>query len=311
MKANNTDNLFKRLLTYQKERFPLILNGIVIAVFTFSAISYSRICSEKTGFIDSVDYIFGFLITLSLFLMVRILDEFKDKADDAKYRKYLPVPRGLIKLKTLKLIGFIVVAIQLVIVLFFQLDMWYLYLIVIAYLSLMTVEFFISDWLKKNQMVYILSHMFIMPLIDIYASGLDWLLEGTTPSFGLTWFFLVSYFNGIVLEFGRKMKIPEHEEEGVVSYTKLYGTTKAPLYWMLFLTVTYGFTLAASSYANFGTYAYVTFTTVFLISIIPAILFIKKPTKQKAKMIEIASAFWTFLMYLGLGAIPMLNNLLY
>ena len=310
MKATNSDNLFKRLLTYQKERFPLILNGIVIAVFTFSAISYSRICSGKTGFVDYKDYLFGFLVTLSLFLMVRIFDEFKDKEDDAKYRKYLPVPRGLIKLKTLKTIGIIVIAFQLAIVLIFQLDMLYLYLIAMGYLGLMTVEFFVSDWLKKNQMIYILSHMFIMPLVDVYASGIDWLLEGTTPSFGLVWFFLVSYFNGVVLEFGRKMKTVDMEEEGVVSYTKLYGTTKAPIYWMLFLAITYGFTLIASYYANFDYKAYIIFTIVFLISIIPAILFINKPTKKKAKMIEIASAFWTFLMYLLLGAIPMINQLM-
>jgi len=310
MTAKNTDHLFKRLLTYQKERFPLLLNGIVIAVFTFSAISYSRICRGKTGFVDLKDYIFGVLVTFSLFLMVRILDEFKDKEDDAKFRKYLPVPRGLIQLKTLKVIGFIVVAFQLAIVLIFQLDMIYLYLIVMGYLALMTVEFFVSDWLKKNQMIYIMSHMFIMPLVDVYASGIDWLLEGTQPSYGLFWFFLVSYFNGIVLEFGRKMKIPEMEEEGVVSYTKLYGTTKAPLYWLFFLTLTYGLTLTASYYAKFDYKAYIIFTVVFLISTIPAILFMKSPTKGKAKMIEIASAFWTFLMYLLLGAIPMINQLL-
>ena len=310
MTAKNTDNLFRRLLTYQKERFPLLLNGIVIAVFTFSAISYSRICSNKTGFVNLKDYLFGFLITFLIFLMVRILDEFKDKEDDAKYRKYLPVPRGLIKLKTLKIIGFIVVVFQLIIVVVFQLNMLYLYLIVMAYLSLMTVEFFVSDWLKQNQMIYIMSHMFIMPLVDVYASGIDWLIEGTQPSYGLVWFFLVSYFNGIVLEFGRKMKITEMEEEGVVSYTKLYGTTKAPLYWMLFLALTYGLTLTASYYANFDFKAYIIFTVVFLISTIPAILFIKYPTKGKAKMIEIASAFWTFLMYLLLGAIPMISQLL-
>jgi len=310
MKAKNTDNLLLRLITYQKERFPLLLNGVVIGVFTFSAISYSRICSGKEGFVDLKDFGLGFLVTLSVFLLVRILDEFKDKEDDAKYRKYLPVPRGLIKLKTLKVIGFIVVAVQLGIVLIFQLDMLYLYLIAMAYLGLMTVEFFVSDWLKKHQMIYILSHMFIMPLVDMYASGIDWMLEGTAPTFGLIWFFIVSYFNGIVLEFGRKMKTPEMEEEGVVSYTKLYGTTKAPIYWMLFLAVTYGFTLVASYYANFSNYAYVVFSIVFFISIIPAILFIKKPTKGKAKMIEIASAFWTLLMYLLLGAIPMITQLL-
>jgi 4-hydroxybenzoate polyprenyltransferase len=310
MKAKNSDSLLLRLLTYQKERFPLLLNGVVIGVFTFSAISYSRICSNRDGFVDLKDFGFGFLVTLSLFLLVRILDEFKDKEDDAKYRKYLPVPRGLIKLKTLKIIGFVAVVIQLSVILFFQLNMFYLYITAMAYLGLMTVEFFVSSWLKKHQMIYILSHMLIMPLVDMYASGIDWVIAGEAPSFGLVWFFIVSFFNGIVLEFGRKMKTADTEEEGVVSYTKLYGTTKAPIYWMLFLATTYGFTLTAAYYANFSTYAYFIFSGVFIISIIPAILFINKPTKGKAKTIEIASGFWTLLMYLLLGAIPMITQLL-
>ncbi len=102
MTAKNTDHLLLRLLTYQKERFPIVLNGIVIAVFTFSAISYSRICSGKSGFVDLSQFAYGYVLTFSIFLLVRILDEFKDKEDDAKYRKNLPVPRGLIKLRTLR-----------------------------------------------------------------------------------------------------------------------------------------------------------------------------------------------------------------
>ncbi len=45
--------------------------------------------------------------------------------------------------------------------------------------------------------------MFIIPLIDIYASGLDWFLAGVPPPRGLLFFFAVSYMNGIVLEIGR------------------------------------------------------------------------------------------------------------
>jgi 4-hydroxybenzoate polyprenyltransferase len=310
MTAKNTDHILLRLLTYQKERFPIVLNGIVIAVFTFSAISYSRICSGKSGFVDLSQFVYGYLLTFSIFLMVRILDEFKDKEDDAKYRKDLPVPRGLIKLSTLRNIGFVVVACQILILVCFQAEMIYLYGTVMFYLALMTVEFFVPKWLKKHQMLYILSHMFIMPLVDLYASGIDWFMEGNSPHFGLFWFVLVSYFNGIVLEFGRKMKTPEMEKKGVVTYTKLYGVIKAPIYWMLFLTATYGFTITAAYHAGYSTLAYSLFTAVYLISLIPAFLFMKTPTKGKAKMIEIASAFWTLLMYLLLGAIPMLTEIL-
>ena len=56
----------------------------------------------------------------------------------------------------------------------------------------MRVEFFVPEWLKNNQLIYVASHMIIIPLIDVYASGLDWFLEGADAPFGLLFFFAVS-----------------------------------------------------------------------------------------------------------------------
>ena len=50
--------------------------------------------------------------------------------------------------------------------------------------------------------------MLIMPLIDFYATACDWLTAGVlcrTGSSGV----LASYFNGIVIEIGRKIRAPE------------------------------------------------------------------------------------------------------
>ena len=96
----------------------------------------------------------------------------------------------------------------------------------------MRVEFFVPKWLKRNHMVYILSHMMIIPLVDLYSSGLDWELDNDVPHAGLAWFFVLSYMNGLVLEVGRKIKTPETEEEGVLSYTKYFGTRSAVLIWL-------------------------------------------------------------------------------
>ena len=100
----------------------------------------------------------------------------------------------------LKKKGIIVAILQISAIAIFQFDMLLLYVIVLCYLLLMGVEFFVPEWLKKRQLIYITSHMVIIPLIDIYASGLDWLLDGSKPHWGLAWFFCVSYVNGLVLE---------------------------------------------------------------------------------------------------------------
>ncbi len=305
------NKLFKRFWIYQKERFPLIANSIMITAFTFSAISYSRICRGETGFIDWSDFVIGIFATITLFLLVRIFDEFKDKEDDAKYRKYLPVPRGLISLKELKYIGFAVATIQIAVLAVFQIEMFLLYAVVIAYLLLMRVEFFVPKWLKSKQMIYITSHMFIIPLVDIYSSGLDWLLDGSKPHAGLLFFFAVSYSNGLLLEFGRKIRHPEGEEEGVVSYTGMYGTVGGAVLWIITLFVTMILSIVASLYAGYGALSYIIFIVFFLIFSTFGFLFIKKQTKKLSKLIEYASAGWTLLMYLALGGIPMLKNLIF
>ncbi len=307
-----TDNrsLIKRFLIYQKERFPFLAHGVMIGAFTFSAVSYSRICRGQDSFIAIPDFLIGIFATVTLFFLVRIFDEFKDKEDDAKYRTYLPVPRGLIRLTELKWIGLSVGLIQIAVIAIFQLEMLYLYLIVIGYLLLMGVEFFVPKWLKQRQILYITSHMFIIPLIDIYASGLDWRLDGGSPHWGLAWFFAVSYMNGLALEFGRKIRTPETEEEGVVSYTGLYGTKGGVVIWLLLMLTTLGLAIGASNYANYGSLAYIVLTSFYILCAIPGVLFIKNPTVKGSKWIEYASAIWTALMYLSLGGIPMLNALI-
>ena len=301
---------YRRFLIYQKERFPFLVHGIMIAAFTFSAVSYSRICRGEEGFIAIPDYLIGVFATVTLFFLVRIFDEFKDKEDDAKYRTYLPVPRGLISLKELRTIGWIVGLVQIAVIAIFQLKMLYLYIIVLGYLGLMGVEFFVPKWLKERQIIYITSHMVIIPLIDIYASGLDWLLGGDSAHWGLAWFFAVSYMNGLVLEFGRKIRTPETEEEGVISYTGMYGTRGGVANWLILLLATLGLAIGATHYANYGIIAYVILISFYILCAIPGFLFIKKPTVKLSKFIEYASALWTALMYLSLGGIPMLKELI-
>ena len=301
---------FNRFLIYQKERFPFIAHGLMIGAFTFSAVSYSRICRGESGFIPWPDFIIGVFATITLFFLVRIFDEFKDQEDDAKYRKYLPVPRGLISLQELKTIGLVVALIQISSIAIFQIEMLYLYLIVLAYLMLMGVEFFVPQWLKKRHLIYITSHMVIIPLIDIYASGLDWLLGGAEPHWGLAWFFGVSYMNGLVLEFGRKIRTPATEEEGVTSYTGLYGPKGGVVAWLLLIFLTMALAMGAVYYAGFNPIAYAILGFLFMLCSLPGWLFLSKITVKRSKYIEYASAAWTAFMYLSLGGIPMLIALL-
>ncbi len=299
-----------RLFIYMQERFPLMSHGLLITAFTFSAISYSRLSRGLIGFIVVEDFLIGLFNGLVFFLLLRICDEFKDQKEDKLYRAYLPVPRGLVSLPELKNLGLAIGILQLLSIILFQPQMLGLYFIVVGYLFLMTKEFYVPDWLKQQPLIYALSHMMIIPLIDLYSSGLDWKMEGSLMHSEMLWFMLVSYFNGLVIEIGRKIKAPDAEETGVNSYTKLYGTQRAAIIWVAVLTLTLLTALMAINKIQIGSSASIFLLGIYSLTLLPGVAFIIKPTIKKGKLLEKISGVWTISMYLILGAFPMLNNLI-
>lgn len=297
-------DFIRRFWIYQKERFPVFVHIPLIAVFSFSAIAFSRVCRGLDSFIPWSHYIVGLFISMTLFFLLRILDEFKDAEDDKQYRPHLPVPRGLVTLRELGSCGLIIVLFQVGIQLWFFPKMLILYAGILLWLFLMTMEFFIADWLRKHQFWYVTSHMCIIPFIDIYESGLDWHLDGTMPPAGLIWFFGVSFFNGIVLEIGRKIKAPDKEEHN--SYSRSFGIKKSVFLWLGMLFLTCVVACGAALFAGFGLLADLGFIALAILCAIPGWLMVQKPSIKNSKAVEISSVIWTFTMYLGLGAIPFL-----
>jgi 4-hydroxybenzoate polyprenyltransferase len=309
LQEQNSYSFIRRFFIYQKERFPFLGHGLLVTSFSFSAISYSRICRGAEGFVSLSTFLVGVATTITLFFLVRVFDEFKDAEDDASYRPHLPVPRGLISFKELAILGIVAVAIQLILNSCFFPKMLILYGSVIAYLCLMGKEFFVGEWLKKHQFWYVVSHMLIIPLIDMYASGLDWLLAGVEAPKGLIFFFIVSFMNGIVLEIGRKIRVPEKEEFN--TYSTMMGAEKATKLWILVLAITFGFSLLASWFAGYGLPGFLILLFFFIVCSMPAFLFVRRQSEKHSKFIEYASALWTIGMYLTLGGVPMLSQLLH
>jgi len=308
IQQQNARPFYRRFFIYQKERFPFVAHGSLVAAFSFSAISYSRICRGAEGFVQWPVFLIGVLMSFSLFFLVRVFDEFKDAEEDALHRSHLPVPRGLISFRELAALAALAVLLQLVLNTVFVPQMLGLYALVMGYLCLMGKEFFVARWLKKHPFWYVVSHMLIIPLIDMYACGLDWLLEGKEAPKGLLFFFAVSFMNGVVLEIGRKIRVPGKEEHN--TYSTMLGAPRATRLWMLILFATLCCSVAAAWYAGYGFTGYAILCGLFALCISPALLFLCKPTQRSSKLIEYASALWTIGMYLTLGAVPMLKQLL-
>ena len=99
----------KKWYTYQKERFPVATYGMYIFSIVFGTFCFAI---DKTYNPNWIMLLPMFAVAFLQFLMVRIVDEFKDYEEDAKYRPYRPVPRGLVTLKELGILGGICAAVQ-------------------------------------------------------------------------------------------------------------------------------------------------------------------------------------------------------
>jgi hypothetical protein len=293
-----------RWLVYQKERFPLLAHGPLVLAFSFSAVSYSSLLRGQSG-LPSGAHIFGaFLTALLFFLQLRIADEFKDFDEDSRYRPYRAVPRGLVNLKELGILGALAGAVQLGLALWLAPSLLPYLLLVWAWLALMTKEFFVHTWLKARPVVYMVSHMAIMPLIDLYATAWDWCAANAPSPHGLIWFLLVSFLNGIVIEVGRKLRAPEQEEEGVETYTALWGRKIAPAVWFGAVLTTAACALCAAWEIHFVLPVALVLSVLVALAAFASVRFAASPTQSHAKWFEPIAGVWTLCMYLSLGALP-------
>ena len=293
---------------YQRERFPLVAHGPLIAGFSASAVSYSTLLRGGHARPAAVSFIVAFTVSLGSFLLLRIADEFKDAEEDARYRPYRPVPRGLVKLGELGWIGAGVAVGQLALASRIGWPLVGLLVVTWVYFGLMSKEFFVRTWLKARPVVYLFSHMFIMPLVDWFATGCDWVHAGGGMPRGLFWFLAASFCNGIVIELGRKIRAPEQEETGVETYSYLWGRRIAVGSWLTAQGATLGCALVAAARIGFAGPVGLVLGILWLGAGVLGLAFLSPGTGQGklAKRIELYSGVWTLSLYFMLGIVPLL-----
>jgi 4-hydroxybenzoate polyprenyltransferase len=297
-------NLARRLWAYQAERFPLAAYVPLIATFTFSSAAFSRLARQAPGFIDPNLFVIGTATALAFFFLLRVLDEHKDADVDRRYRPELPVPRGLVSLAELRWVAVVMLGALLVWNGTVAPRLLWAWLAFGAWAALMTREFFVRDWLRAHIGVYLITHMAIMPMIDAYTTGLDWLVEGVPPPHGLWLFLAVTFGNGVLIEIGRKLKAPEQERDGVDTYTSAWGVRRAPVVWLVILVLTAVTAWLAARHTGAGMVTGLVLVILLLAAAIPALQFLTRPSAARARALETASGLWPIGTYLLLGGGP-------
>jgi 4-hydroxybenzoate polyprenyltransferase len=291
-----------RWLVYQKERFPLVQYGAIVAAFSYSGLCVSRMMRGVEGLPDVLAFVAAYLCSLILFFQLRVADEYKDHEEDCRYQPERPVPRGLVKLKELASLGLLGAAIQAALAFTYQQSLLLPLLLTWLYFALMSVEFFVGDWLKKRPFTYLWTHMLILLFVDIFITAFDWMKGTALPPSGLWLFLAVSFFNGVIIEIGRKIKSIDEEKPGVTSYTSAWGRRPAVFAWLAAIA-TSG-CLAVATAARLGFALPIIILTTALLACAGWIVFnfVKQPSTGKP--FESFSGLWTLITYLALGTVP-------
>jgi UbiA prenyltransferase family len=299
----------RRWIIYQRERFPLVAHGPLVAAFSFSAVGFSALVRDPQATPAWPSALVAFATALLCFLQLRIADEFKDAAEDARHRPYRPVPRGLVTLGELRIVGLGAAVVQAGLALALEPSLLAILLVVWLYFWLMSREFFVPRWLRAHPLAYMATHMLIVPLVDFYATACDWWVAGSrVPSPSLLWFLTVSLCNGFVIELGRKIRAPEDEEGGVETYSALWGRDVAAGAWVGALASAAVFALIASRHVGMTAGLLLVDVGLFGLAAWTARGFASRPAPRDGRKFEALSWAWTVCTYITLGIVPLLGG---
>jgi len=295
----------RRWWTYLQERFPPLENGLLVAVFSLSALCHSALLRGASGALTVPSMVVAFGLTLLFFFLLRVADEFKDVETDRTYRPERPVPRGLISLRELGGAGAIAAAVQLGLAAWVDGTLVWVLLGTWAYFGLMCVEFFVPEWLDRHPAMYVGSHMVVMPGIALLAAGVDWAAVGVVPPTDLAWFLGASFCGGLVFEIGRKVRAPEGERPGVETYSKAWGRSRAVSAWLFVMLLSGGLAVGAAGAVGRSPTVAGILGVGLLGGVVVGRRFLRRPTPGRAESVEQVSGLWLLILYGSVGLLPM------
>ena len=277
----------KKWYTYQKERFPVATYGMYIFSIVFGTFCFAI---DKTYNPNWIMFLPMFAVAFLQFLIVRIVDEFKDYEEDVKYRPYRPVPRGLVTLKELGILGGICAAVQVGITAILNLKGLIFLGLVWLFFGVMSKSFFIKKLVDKHILLEVTLDELLMPVLVLYLSTFV-----TSISVKLIPFLILSYLGSWIVEIARKVRCKEDEEEGVKTYTAVFGIPAATM-----IVVILEALIMIMQSIILGTKYIIPVIALYVLINIPNILFIIKQNKKLAKTVGLLANIYLIIAYISM-----------
>jgi 4-hydroxybenzoate polyprenyltransferase len=295
--------MLRRLWIYQRERFPLAAMAALALLLAAAATLFSA--RLRGAPLPAAGALCAAAVSVFLvFIQMRVFDEFKDREDDARYRPYRPVPRGLVSLAELRGVQIAASAGMIVIALALDARLLWLLAALWGYLLLMAVEFFAPVWLRARHFAYLVSHIPFGGLIALYASAFEWLPRGAHPHPALLLLAAAVLFDSTLLEIGRKIRAPRDEETGVATYSHVWGPTRATLAWLAAFALLLVFGLLAAHATGDGATFTLLMAPLALVAALCALRYLRRP--ENAKAFEPVSGVVSLALFTALGPLPVL-----
>lgn len=286
---------------YQAERFPLVSHTIAIALLFASTWFAAEALVGPGPLHVGTRAVLAFVATFLTMLMLRVFDEFKDFEDDRINHPDRVVQRGIVTLRELAVLGWLIVAILVAVNVPLGASAGLAYAAVFGFALLMRVEFFVRDWLKKHVFTYALTHQGITPLVCLYIGTAALGTLAALPR-GFLAAIVSAVGVGLCFEVSRKFQAPEDETETLDTYTRRFGSRGAS--W-----VALGCLLIAADGANWlcirlhlPIWSQGLITAALLIGAVGYGRFAASPTARKAKLVKDQASIAVVLIDLALVA---------
>jgi 4-hydroxybenzoate polyprenyltransferase len=221
----------KRMRVYFGEMFSLPGYLLVAVLIYLSVAGFARLAHEKDSGLLSLHSAAGVGTVFVLFLMMRLMDDLKDREIDKVLFPERPLPSGRVFERDIRGTLMAAIAAYLLVTALLGQALWS-GLVVLAYLLLMFKLFFVPDILRRSLPLSLATHAPIIPLLllhgfmifadehEMSATSLRWHL--ILPYTAMIWVAIESW------EVSRKIRAPTEETE-YMTYSRLIGSAGAVL----------------------------------------------------------------------------------
>ncbi len=197
----------EKWLTFFKERTPLVS---YVLITMGPAMAGYFLAKEKSLFPMLLSFLGFFLF----FLVLRMMDEFKDYEKDVLAHPRRPLPRGLIPLPEFKAgitIGIFALLVFNVYLVFTGYPYSAIfYAAIIIHLRLMYKEFYVAEWINARPILYAITHQLILVTICLFALS-TYRVHDQTPFDVRDWVYALSVlFSFFSYEVCRKLDPKAH-----------------------------------------------------------------------------------------------------